>query len=587
MHSASSLKNNIDGKTVSIFISPRVKLCKQQNDSIERFISSHSSLRRDQDYTIIAIDNTNQQFNRNDDVQSQHVIFVFCEASLWGGVSEDEADAAIRWNRWTGKLKHWAEDFGYKLGVIFYDEAHNYERKVDKIMKLSEMFKLTMLASGTPAFYQRDLSKKWRKNVCECSPAEAMEQKMICTPSLNLVYGNANIDFPYAIKAVLEREKKISEHEVFKTAVLVNCSSIDQIKSILDHSWMKDGIGKDFHVISIHSSKAYSQDNACLVLDSRIDCQSKKSEEAYDAIEKLDSGYFNDSLPVIVFQVGMIGEGINVKCFNSVIITTHSDRTAMQQIGRAVRNCEKDGKSKVNDGHANVYAFFENVGDLQQLIINLQSYDLTDSCYDWGKQIDVSTGSGIDHNDENDTLSGMNDFNWSDFDTIDIQEIMRAADIKFTNRKNDEFVDEFIEENSDLVMMLIDAMKDSGYEELLDKNVVNAVKRCDATKIADEAKMQKERRAERHLDDEASCRHAQRDEERATPHLVLTKDIIIDMLVIIQQYARTHKKTFKLMIDTAGLERTIGTIFGNDIIGMIFSKILEQRPQFIGKLVSR
>lgn len=579
------IEDSIESKTISIFVSPRVKLCKQQNDSIEKFISQHSDLKINQDYEIIAIDNTSQEFDRNGDLQAQHAIFVFCEASLWGSTSDEDADAAIRWNKWLGKLKHWTEDFGYSLGVIFYDEAHNYERKADKIMKLAEMFKLTMLASGTPAHYQKELSKKFRKNACECSPSEAMSQKMICKPSLSMIRGNADANFPYAIKAVLEREAEICSHEVFKPVILVNCNSIDQIKSILEHDWISSRMGKAFNIITIHSSKPYALENKCVMLDSNVNGKPLTSEQAYDAIEQLDKGYFKDLLPVIVFQVGMIGEGINVSSFNSVIITTHSDRTAMQQIGRAVRNCFKDGKSKVDDGHANVYAFFENIDDLRQLIINLQSYDLTDECFTWGKQIDICTGSGLEHNAENDAVTSLNDFKWSDIDAIDIEEILNAADLKFMKKKRIEFVDEFVEQNPDIVAELVDIMKTSGYDELLGCKLADSIKRCDASKIADEVKKLKDEHAKPALKDATRYEHKQQDVEQETQHVILTKDAIISMLITIQQYARTHKSTFKTMKDTLGLEHSLKHILGNDIIGSIFMKMMPS--WFISKLVSR
>lgn len=579
------IEDNINGKTISVFVSPRVKLCKQQNDSISRFIGKHSSLKEGVDYKIIAIDNTSQEFDRHGEIQAAHVIFVFCEASLWGSTSDEDADAEIRWNMWCGKLKHWADDFGYKLGAIFYDEAHNYERKVDKIMKLSEMFKLTMLASGTPAYFQKELSKKHKKNVCECSPAEAMEQKMICKPSLNMIHGNAEHDFPYAIKAVLKREIEKCKTEVFIPAMLVNCNSIDQIKSILDHEWISSRIGKEFNVITIHSTKAYSLENKCVKLDSSINGEAKTSEQAYDAIEKIDRGYFSNSLPIIVFQVGMIGEGINVSSFNSVIITTHSDRTAMQQIGRAVRNCYREGKSKVNDGHANVYAFFENIGDLQQLLVNLQSYDLTAECYDWGKQVDICTGSGLEHNDENDMLGKLTEFKWNDFDAIDIEEIMRAADLKFSNRKRVEFVDNFMEENAELVQLFMDALKESGYAEVFGGINAKEVDKCDVTKIAEEVKAQKDKRAQSHLNGEAESKRDMKAERREAPHVTLTKDVIIEMIITIQQYARSHKKVFNMMKSKDMLQQLFGAMFGSDVIGMFFSRILPK--SFIDKFVSR
>lgn len=371
------ISENRDAQTVSVFVSPRIKLCSQQKKSISEFIDGTFDIREGTDYKLVLVNSGDEarltDFCRQSArLYSDHTVFVFCDESLWGK-SDGDGDPDGRWHMWSGNFKSWLER-GVKFGAAFYDEAHNYERDVGRIMELSATFKLTMLASGTPAHFQKELSRENRKNVCECTPAEAMSEGMICKPSLNLVRGSLDFDFPAAIAAVLKREKAICEKEPFGVSLLVNCTSIDQIKAILDHEWFRNRIGKQFHVVSIHSQKSYTDgDNARRVLDCCVDDKTGiSSQDAYGVVEALDSGYFDDKLPVIVFQVGMIGEGINVKCFNSVIVTTHSDRTAMQQIGRGIRNYVKDGKDKIHDGHANVYAFFENVEDLQRLIVNVQ-----------------------------------------------------------------------------------------------------------------------------------------------------------------------------------------------------------------------
>src|SRR5574344_2177687 len=95
---------------------------------------------------------------------------------------------------------------------------------------LTDYFKNIIFMSGTPAAFQRELSKTWSKNVCSCSPKDAMENDWICKPTLNLVKGNTDTDWSRAIVAVLNREKAICKKEVFKPRLMVNCGSIDAIK---------------------------------------------------------------------------------------------------------------------------------------------------------------------------------------------------------------------------------------------------------------------------------------------------------------------------------------------------------------------
>ena len=64
-----------------------------------------------------------------------------------------------------------------------------------------------------------------------------------------------------------------------------------------------------------------------------------------------------------------------------------------------------------------------------------------------------------------------------------------------------------------------------------------------------------------------------------------TKDVIIEMIITIQQYARTHKKLFSMMKSKDALQQLFGAMFGSDVIGMFFSKILPK--SFIDKFVSR
>lgn len=552
-------------KTVSIFVSPRIKLCDQQQKSISDYIDPRFPGLKDK-YSIFLIncEADPMQFDRKTGhLNVKHAIFVFCDASLWGnGEKRDEKDNAVRWNAWLGHFAKWSEENGFKLGSIFFDEAHNYDRCKDKVLKLSTMFQLTMLASGTPSAFQREISKSrdWRKNTCECSPAEAMEKKMICKPSLNLITGNASTDFPNAILVALKREIEICKSENFTApCMLVNCSGIDQINSILKYDLISQKIGHDFHVITIHSAKGYADDEGMKnILLPQIDGKDVESRDAYDVIEKLDDGYFGDDLPVIVFQVGMIGEGINVKSFSSTIVTTHTDKTAMQQIGRAVRDLKKNGKTKINDGHANVYAFFDNVEELKMLIVNLQNYDLTDACFDWGKKIDVSGSSSPDHNDENDCLSELNEFSWSDLNgTLEVITIMSAAEIRTKKIYTNEFIEDLLEENADKIEWLMNEISSSdSYSKDFNRSIGAAnAKSFSLEALKKELEEEKAKREGNSLpasicdekNKEVSEKNNREPKKSKKSSIEITREMIIERLMTLKHYAGIRKSFFNVL----------------------------------------
>ena len=62
----------------------------------------------------------------------------------------------------------------------------------------------------------------------------------------------------------------------------------------------------------------------------------------------------------------MIGEGINVKSFNSVITASNCDKTAMQQIGRAVRNFSI--QKLVAEKHEQTASSFWKIGKIDSQI---------------------------------------------------------------------------------------------------------------------------------------------------------------------------------------------------------------------------
>lgn len=349
-------------------------------------------------------------------------------------------------------------------------------RKQDK--NIAHLFKNVITMSGTPDWVQREMTSKNKKNECKCSPKLAMENGWICKPVLNLV-NCSDADWPAAVKAVFYRELKTYENngKLFKPTILVNCKSIDDVANLREVPWFKDNAGKLFHLISIHSKKTV-HDNAGLVKDlcAEIDGKSVEAEEAYNVIASIDKQ--NDALPTIVFQVQMIGEGINVKSFNAVVTASNCDKTAMQQIGRVLRNfyvkktvVEKheeklDGFfnkllkrtrvvetqiektfSKVKDGTANVYVINDNLRTLTNLIVGLSNYDLTSSCFSWGDKLDINEGSSPGILDEEDSAK-LQKPSWNALDAVspEIIEVLNTAKKKVLTACFDSFFDE-LEDN--------------------------------------------------------------------------------------------------------------------------------------------
>ena len=424
------IEKHSDEKTVQMFVTPRIRLCDQQNSEIEDFLNENFGLKNSVDYSLIAVDCTKNDYNRNTDVlASKHSIFVICDQSLWG-TDKKAIDPNGRWHKWMHKFKRW-QDLGYKFGYAAFDESHNYASKTRELLgedasdekSISTYFNV-MLMSGTPAAYQRDLSVAHKQNVCSCPPKVAIENKWICKPSLNLVCGNADA-LPSAIVAVLNREKKICSNEVFMPRIMINCNSIDDINSLYSIDWFKANVGKTCHFISLHSSKLFEDcDGKATIAEPMIDGVKVTADKAYKAIESIDANeYFHDDLPILVAQVAMLSEGINVNSFNAIITSSNSDRTAMQQIGRCIRNYKLDDKNKVNDGHANVYVLTDNIQSIFGLLKNLEEYDLTDECFDWGERIDICTGAGIEQAD------GVAKLHEADWQPIDINNDLEIIEI--------------------------------------------------------------------------------------------------------------------------------------------------------------
>lgn len=433
---AEFIKEHESSKTIQVFITPRIKLCKQQCDGIANdilrlgypyeFAKFGSEKNPLSEYKIYQVDCEHTDWDRsNTFIDAKHVIFIICDASLWGTC---EYDKEKRWNAWVKRFRTWTEE-GFELGNVIFDEAHNFKNddKLDKIFGthtfnaavpvgqsthtcLLNFFKNVMLLSGTPAAFQKELSShpQFRKNVCKCSVKTAIENNYVCMPRLNLVNVemlSADRIYSNAVIAVIKHEDE-NVKPANGTRLLVNFEKIDEIDAFYADPYIQANIGKKFHFISIHSPKLFKENDVLSVNDSRnlvskVDGENSTSSEVYDLLESLDSGKaidgkiqtqekldkILDGKPIVVAQVAMIGEGINIKSFSSIITKSNCHTTVMQQIGRVLRKFE----GKVDP---NVYCVFDNVDNLKMLFTNLLiKDDLTSDCFNWGDKVVIRGGS--------------------------------------------------------------------------------------------------------------------------------------------------------------------------------------------------
>ena len=499
-----------DEKTIQVFVTPRIKLCKQQLSELAESIAKLDPYSYQQfkkfgeggDYQLVPVDCQNRDWNRkNDSLYSKHSIFIICEESLWG---KDEDDPDKRWRQWIGRLKRWTKQ-GYKLGCIAFDETHNYKGKL-KVKKmlgqqvllkgapveyadkdcLLNLFQSVMLLSGTPADYQKSLSKMYKS--CECPLNLAIKKGWICSPRLNLVslggFLTADVIFSNAIVKVLQHEQS-KVKPVNGVRLLVNFSSIDEIRKFSSDPYVQASQGKDFHFLTIHSPKDFSQDDdSCLgeKLVSQIDGEAADSGLVYDLLEALDDGVSDDKdvseklkqvldgKPIIVGQVEMIGEGINIKSFSSVITKSNSHTKAMQQIGRVLRLFK--GKTEPN-----VYCVYDNVESLKELLTNLMSeHSLTADVFKWGDKIDVSTGSSpsAGQQREGDAPSDPTPIEWLPIDpSMDADIFYISTTPEFQEKKAVQLTKSFVE--TDKFERIVKRFSAKMPEELL-KRVIHSMR---------------------------------------------------------------------------------------------------------------
>ena len=133
------IAKNRSKKTFQMFVTPRIKLCKQQAESIAEDLQSMFGFANEKDYQIVrrdcSVDN-GVKFNPKGEQYAQHIILVICDESLWGTDKKNDAaetgNANIRFQTYISGFEKLAEA-GYVFGNAAFDEAHNYTKKHDKI----------------------------------------------------------------------------------------------------------------------------------------------------------------------------------------------------------------------------------------------------------------------------------------------------------------------------------------------------------------------------------------------------------------------------------------------------------------------
>lgn len=363
--------------TVSLFVAPRINLCRQQLDAIRKYASFMLEENTDVDPKRLKCWEINSKSPQRRDIEAllniedgYHYVFVICAPSYF---------SPKKYLPYWGTLfDHWTER-GIRMGVRVYDEAHNYKTKSDLIVGRAWYFCTDLLMSGTPAPYQLEMEAEYD---AQCSVKKAMERGWTVQPKLYFVKGNWNQSFRSIILDMVQRELQLSMSEGVAPRMMVSCKKISQIEDILDMKVFKEGAGEVFNVISIHSEKPDQKP--------RVNGVEVSSRGALQAIQALDSNNaaalakygIDPKLMTIVLQVDMISEGINVKSFNSVIVTTSVIRKAMQQFGRVFRNYDIDGFSKRKNGHASVYVVQESSQDFMKFFEELKdNYGVDFDCF--------------------------------------------------------------------------------------------------------------------------------------------------------------------------------------------------------------
>lgn len=424
------IEKNTLNETIQVFVCPRLALCKQQAAEIEDYFTKSQI----ESFKVICYNCEGEKPKEFVD-HNQHVVLVACDKSIW----DDKLPS----------FKRLLES--RKCGVIAYDEAHNYSAHCSQMFHYTEdeslpytaddglaaYFETNLFMSGTPNEYQIKLSKD--NHSIDLSIKDAINitpRPYICKPTLNLVHSKEEVFdvrlIRNAIIAVKNHEKEFYENNKYmQPRILVCADGIDTIQNI------KDELGDDCHVILLHSVKPTSINNAPDFFEPEINGDKKSKAEVMEMLDAIDSGsekaseLLSDKKPIIVLQVDMISEGVNIKSFNSVFITSHSETKQMQQIGRVLRHfvVEDENKKvlfdKYQSGLANIYCPISNDSEIGELLFNLERAGLSEGCFNWGKIVNVTHSSANSELSDNPAKPEI----WKSIDSkFNIDELYKMGD---------------------------------------------------------------------------------------------------------------------------------------------------------------
>lgn len=401
------IKRNELNETIQVFVCPRLALCEQQAKEIEKYFTDAEVT----SFKVICYNCEGEKPKEFTD-HSQHIVLVACDKSIW----DDKLPA----------FKRLLEN--RKCGVIAYDEAHNYSAHCSQMFHYTEdksisytaddglatYFETSLFMSGTPNEYQIKLAKD--NHSIELSIKDAISvtpRPYICKPTLNLVHSKDEVFdvrlIRDAIIAIKKYEKDLFENnEYIQPRILVCLNEIDTIQNI------KDELGDDCHVIVLHSVKETNINNEVETFDPEIDGIKKNKTEVMEMLDAIDSNslekaseLLSDKKPIIVLQVDMISEGVNIKSFDSVFITSHTQTKQMQQIGRVLRHSDvKDENGNIlfdknTSGLVNIYCPISNEAEIGELLYNLEQAGLSEGCFEWGKIVNVTHSSANSESSDN------------------------------------------------------------------------------------------------------------------------------------------------------------------------------------------
>ena len=427
-----------NGITFQLFVCPRIHLCNQQAKAISDYFKNTELA----DKVIVKQVHcmSGDVCKSNVTIAGKHVIYVICDESLWG-IEKHSPNPNIRFVRWVNHFKQWISD-GRLFGTVVYDESHNYNNHQKEMFNkiyhkggditvenckccLQDLFQSSVMMSGTPSEYQKQITNI-TSYVCSCDMYTAIREGMIIRPTLYKIHGTRK-DWPAAIRSAYEHELKFNKNNPnAQIKGLICVSSIDEIHSIKkEFNDCKD----EFHIIVIHTTKSEVTDTGeTSTLQAMVDGVELPISNVSNVVGGgIDNNYFGDNKPILVFQVDMLGEGINVNSFNWVITSSKTSRKSMQQIGRVLRHFKDDSTGYVKT-YAHIFAFSENNDDLRRLLNNLGEYSLVEDCFDWGETLDIAHGSGVE-NDEN-RLPKALDEKWNKFTSLEIDEIITSIGTK-------------------------------------------------------------------------------------------------------------------------------------------------------------